>query len=73
MTNRCVPVSQLLRKGNAGVQIPTRIPEKIVVALFSGIVVNSGILVEAGRPHTSKFKLLTRLKRQTRSFGGFTY
>ena len=34
------------------VQIPTRIPEKIVVALFSGIVVNSGILVEAGRLHT---------------------
>ena len=27
------------------VQIPTRIPEKIVVALFSGILVNSGILV----------------------------
>ena len=32
------------------VQIPTRIPEKIVVALFSGILVNSGILVVvAGR------------------------
>ena len=30
------------------VQIPTRIPEKIVVALFSGILVNSGILVVAG-------------------------
>ena len=29
-------------------QIPTRIPEKIVVALFSGIVVNSGILVVTG-------------------------
>ena len=29
------------------VQIPTRIPEKIVVALFSGILVNSGILVLA--------------------------
>ena len=27
------------------VQIPTRIPEKIVAALFSGILVNSGILV----------------------------
>ena len=27
-------------------QIPTRIPEKIVVALFSGILVNSGILVD---------------------------
>ena len=31
------------------VQIPTRIPEKTVVALFSGIIVNSGIEVEAGR------------------------
>ena len=31
------------------VQIPTRIPEKIVVALFSGILVNSGILVVAER------------------------
>ena len=30
------------------VQIPTRIPEKIVVALFSGILVISGILVVAG-------------------------
>ena len=30
------------------IQIPTRIPEKIVVALFSGILVNSGILVVAG-------------------------
>ena len=29
------------------VQIPTRIPEKIVVALFSGILVNSGIQVDA--------------------------
>ena len=29
------------------IQIPTRIPEKIVVALFSGILVNSGILVIA--------------------------
>ena len=28
------------------IQIPTRIPEKIVVALFSGILVNSGILVD---------------------------
>ena len=28
------------------VQIPTRIPEKIVVALFSGILVNCGILVD---------------------------
>ena len=35
------------------IQIPTRIPEKIVVALFAGIVVNSGILVEAGRLHTT--------------------
>ena len=31
------------------VQIPTRIPEKIVVGPFSGILVNSGILVVAGR------------------------
>ena len=31
------------------IQIPTRIPEKIVVALFSGFLVNSGIRVEAGR------------------------
>ena len=30
------------------IQIPTRKPEKIVVALFSGILVNSGILVVAG-------------------------
>ena len=29
------------------IQIPTRTPEKIVVALFSGILVNSGIQVEA--------------------------
>ena len=29
------------------IQIPTRITEKIVVALFSGILVNSGILVVA--------------------------
>ena len=34
------------RGGNKKVQIPTRIPEKIVVALFSGILVNSGILVD---------------------------
>ena len=33
---------------NQQVQIPTRIPEKIVVTLFSSIVVNSGIIVEAG-------------------------
>ena len=31
------------------IQIPTRIPEKIVVALFSGIFVNSGILVIASK------------------------
>ena len=30
------------------VQIPTRIPEKFVVALFSGVLVNSGIVVVAG-------------------------
>ena len=30
------------------IQIPTRIPEKIVVALFSGILVISGTLVVAG-------------------------
>ena len=29
------------------VQVPTRIPEKIVIALFSGILVNSGIPVVA--------------------------
>ena len=34
------------------IQIPTLIPEKIVVALFSGILVISGILVVAGRLHT---------------------
>ena len=28
-------------------QVPTRIPEKIVIALFSGILVNSGIPVVA--------------------------
>ena len=37
------------------IQIPTRIPEKIVVALFSGILVNSGIQVEAGRLHQAFF------------------
>ena len=40
------------------VQIPTRTPEKIVVALFSGILVNSGIQVEAGRQ--INVKLLTK-------------
>ena len=45
-----------------GVQIPTRIPEKIVVALFSGIVVNSGIQVEAGRHMIVNVKL--KLKAQ---------
>ena len=34
------------------IQIPTRIPEKIVVALFSGILVNSGIPVVVGMLHT---------------------
>ena len=34
-------------KASLEIQIPTRIPEKIVVALFSGILVNSGILVVA--------------------------
>ena len=29
----------------SSIQIPTRIPEKIVVALFSGILVNYGIVV----------------------------
>ena len=29
------------------IQIPTRIPEKIVVAMNSGVLVNSGILVVA--------------------------
>ena len=41
-------------KFSQGVQTPTRTPEKIVVGLFSGILVNSGILVEAGRLHCSK-------------------
>ena len=36
------------------IQSPTRIPEIIVVGLFSGILVNSGIVVEAGRLHNSK-------------------
>ena len=36
------------------IQSPTRIPEKIVVGLFSGILVNSGIIVEADRLHSSK-------------------
>ena len=36
------------------IQSPTRIPEKIVVALFSGVLVNSGIQVEAGRHIVSK-------------------
>ena len=39
---------------NIQVQIPTRIPEKIVVALLSGILVNSGIQVEAGSLHHRK-------------------
>ena len=46
------------------VQIPTRIPEKIVVALFSVIVVNSGIVVVAGRLHTSKSKTPSLLHGQ---------
>ena len=45
-----------MKRGLGQLQIPTRIPEKNVVALFSGIVVNSGIVVEAGRLHTSKIK-----------------
>ena len=36
---------KLIYSSNA-VQIPTRIPEKIVVSLFSGILVNSAILVD---------------------------
>ena len=35
------------------IQIPTRIPEKVVVALFSGILVISGIVVVAGRQLTN--------------------
>ena len=35
------------------IQIPTPIPEKIVVALFSGFLVNSGMPVVAGRLHSS--------------------
>ena len=35
-------------KAQLRIQILTRIPGKIVVALFSGILVNSGILVVAG-------------------------
>ena len=35
------------------IQIPTRIPEKIIVALFSGILVISGIVVVAGRQLTN--------------------
>ena len=35
------------------VQIPTRIPEKFVAALFSGILVISGIVVVAGRQLTN--------------------
>ena len=31
------------------IQIPTRVPEKIVVAIFSGILVNSGIPVVVDR------------------------
>ena len=38
---------------NPRVQIPTRIPEKVVVALFSGILVISGIVVVAGRQLTN--------------------
>ena len=36
-------------KPTTEIHIPTRIPEKIVVGLFSGILVNSGIPVEADR------------------------
>ena len=43
--------------GRKKLQIPTRKPEKIVVALFSGILVNSGILVAGiSRLHTSKYE-----------------
>ena len=38
---------------NGQVQIPTRIPEKVVVAIFSGILVISGIVVVAGRQLTN--------------------
>ena len=51
-----VPSSPLGKHLLHHVQIPTRIPEKIVVAPFSGVLVNSGILVvAAGRLHTCIF------------------
>ena len=43
------------------IQIPTRVPEKIVVAIFSGILVNSGIQVEAGRHIIIKCSVNPRL------------
>ena len=46
-----LPYSALDRKYE--IQIPTRIPEKVVVALFSGILVISGIVVVAGRQLTN--------------------
>ena len=49
LEKKCWPKKRNLYFRPFSVQIPTRIPEKIVVALFSGIVVNSGIQVEAGR------------------------
>ena len=39
------------------IQTSTRIPAKIVVALFSGILVNSGILVEAVTPLRQPYKV----------------
>ena len=42
-------------------QIPTRIPEKIVIALFSGILVNSGIPVVARILETIVSKYVVKL------------
>ena len=49
---------QVLLRPGTPVQIPTRIPEKIVVAIFSGILVNSGIVVVAGTFSPLIFRVL---------------
>ena len=45
------------------VQIPTRIPEKVVVALFSGVLVNSGIQVVADRLKLKLIELLEAIHK----------
>ena len=49
------------------IQIPTRIPEKVVVALFSGILVISGIVVVDGR-HLTNYQVSQALFCALRDF-----